>query len=136
MTPIRIEVVMPLITAIEFKCSRCAPLVNDLDARKRYLSDCENEYPEDWKQDIARLGDCLQKISEIYKHRVRIKVIDAQSPLGLWKQLRHRLSRTPAFVVDGRDVCVGWNIDRLEELVDARITEASRQIAARINQGS
>jgi len=66
MTPIRIEVVIPLITAIEFKCSRCGPLVNDLEARKRYLSDCENEYPEDWKRDAARLGDCLQKISEIY----------------------------------------------------------------------
>jgi len=134
MTPIQIEVVMPLITALEFRCVRCAPLVNDLDVRKNYLNDCESEYPEDWKQDLARLDDCLQKISETYKHRVRIQVIDAQSPLGLWKQLRHRLSETPAFVVDGKDVCVGWNIDRLEELVDARIDEASRQIAARTNR--
>jgi hypothetical protein len=134
MTPIRIEVVMPLITAIEFKCPRCATLVNDLDVRKHYLTDCENEYPEDWKRDVARLGDCLQQISETYKHRVKIKVIDAQSPLGLWKQLRHRLSKTPAFVVDGTDVCMGWDMDRLEELLDARINEASRQMAARINQ--
>jgi hypothetical protein len=135
MTPISIEVVMPLITALEFRCSRCAPLVSELDVHQHYLDDCENEYPEDWKQDLSKLSDCLRKISETYKHRVRIKIIDAQSPLGLWKQLRHRLSGAPAFVVDGKHACVGWDMDRLEELVDARIHEASRQIAARINQG-
>ncbi|MBI4963423.1 MAG: hypothetical protein HY913_09105 [Desulfomonile tiedjei] len=136
MTPIHIEVVVPLITALEFRCSRCGPIFEGLDVQKHYRDSCEDDYPEDWKQDLARLGDCLQKISETYKHRVRIKIIDAQSPLGLWKQLRHRVSGTPAFVVDGKDVCVGWNIDRLEELVDARIDEASRQIAARLHRGS
>lgn len=136
MTPIRIEVVIPLITALEFRCSRCGPIFDGLDVRKQYIMACEDEYPEDWKEDLARLGSCLQKLSETYKHRVRIKVIDAQSPLGLWKQIRHRVSGMPAFVVDGSDVCVGWDIERLEQLVDAKIHEASRQFEARLNPGS
>jgi hypothetical protein len=134
MRPISVEVIAPLITTMEFGCSKCGILFKQLDAHKNYHSSCKDEYPEDWKDEIAKLATCLKKMSEIYKHRIRIKLIDAQSPLGLWKQVRFRLFSMPAFIVDGKGACAGWDIDRLEQLIDARIHEASRELAARVNE--
>jgi hypothetical protein len=131
MRPIRVEVITPLLTTLEFGCSRCGILLQQVDAHKNFHSSIRDEYPEDWKRDAARLMENLARMSEIYKHRVRIRLIDAQSPLGLWKQIRHRLFGTPAFVVDGRSAGTGWDTERLEEAIDARIDEASREFAAR-----
>jgi hypothetical protein len=134
MRPISVEVIAPLITTMEFGCSKCGILFKQLDAHKDYHSSCKDEYPEDWKHDAAQLMEHLKKMSETYKHRIRIKLIDAQSPLGLWKQIRHRLFCMPAFIVDGKGACAGWDTDRVEQLIDARIHEASREIAARVTE--
>jgi hypothetical protein len=58
----------------------------------------------------------------LYRHRVRIRIIEAQSPLGIWKQLRHRVFKFPAFIVNKRRAYVGWNHEELESLIDAEVT--------------
>lgn len=134
MRPICVEVIAPLLTTMEFGCSRCGLLFKQVDAHKEYHASCKDEYPEDWKRDAAKLTECLKKMSELYKHRIRIKLIDAQSPLGLWKQIRHRLFGTPAFIVDGQGACTGLDTDRLEQLIDARIHEASQEFVAKFGE--
>lgn len=134
MKPICVEVVAPVLTTMEFGCSKCGLLFKQVDAHKDYHASCKDEYPEDWKRDAARLTEYLAKMLELYKHRVRIKLIDAHSPLGLWKQIRHRLRGTPSFIVDGQGICSGWDTDRLEQLIDTRIGEASQEMAARFGE--
>jgi hypothetical protein len=134
MRQIRVEVIAPLLTTMEFGCSKCGILFKQVDAHKNYHASCKDEYPEDWKRDAAELLENLTRMSELYKHRVRIQLIDAQSPLGLWKQIRHRVFGTPAFIVDGKGACAGWDRERLEHLIDARIDEASRELAARYGE--
>lgn len=129
MTPVEIEVVFPLLTSVSFTCRRCGPLMGQLDVNRSYQQDCSEEYPEDWKQNVEKLSLWIENASHLYKHRIQIRVIDAFSPLGLWKKIRHRLSDMPAFIVDNKSTHSGWDTDRLEKLIDERIREASASLA-------
>jgi hypothetical protein len=125
MTPVEIDVVFPLLTSEAFTCRKCAPLFDQLDIQKNYQQACCDEYPEDWKQDLQRLSQWIENATSLYKHRIRIRLIDAFSPLGIWKKIRHRLSEMPAFIVDHKSTLTGWNTDQLETLIDERIRETS-----------
>jgi hypothetical protein len=92
---------------------------------KNYQLACSDEYPEDWKQNVEKLSLWIENASHLYQHRIRIRIIDAFSPLGIWKKIRHRLSEMPAFIVDHKSIHMGWDTDRLETLIDQRIHEAS-----------
>jgi hypothetical protein len=85
---------------------------------------CTNEYPDDWKQAVDYLSKWIKELSHLYRHRISIRVIDAQTPLGIWKQIRHRLFRFPAFIVDKKLTYIGWDYTELEELIDTRIQNA------------
>lgn len=134
MTPINIEVVMPMLTSLEFGCSKCSPVFNQLDLQKDYRSSCTDEYPEDWRREAAAVVDALRGLSALYRHRIRFKLIDAQSPLGLWKQIRHRAFKVPTFIVDNKYVCCGCDQEKLESLIDRGIHEASVKIRAQVER--
>jgi hypothetical protein len=125
MTPVEIDIVFPLLVGEAFTCRKCAPLFDQLDIHKNYQQACSNEYPDDWKQDAQKLSQWIENASGLYKHRIQIRLIDAFSPLGIWKKIWHRLSEMPAFIVDNKSTHTGWNTDRLETLIDERIREAS-----------
>jgi hypothetical protein len=125
MTPVEIDIVFPLMVGEAFTCRKCTPLFDQLDIHKNYQQACSDEYPEDWKQDLQKLSQWIENASDLYKHRIQIRLIDAFSPLGIWKKIRHRLSGMPAFIVDHKSIHTGWNTDRLETLIDERIREAS-----------
>jgi hypothetical protein len=46
--------------------------------------------------------------------------------LGLWKQIRYRLFRFPAFIVDRKSTYIGWDYQELETLIDERIRHVGR----------
>ncbi len=123
MRPIEIEVISPMLTGIEFHCPKCSIVMEQVDASKQYRSDCRDDFPEEWHQDADRLADCLKNLSRLYKHRILIRMIDAHSPVGVWKQIRHRVFQYPAFIVDGKQTFTGWNSEVLESLIDRRIQE-------------
>jgi hypothetical protein len=122
--PIEIEIVIPTLTSLEVGCRRCTTLFAASGiVQDHHTSSCD-DYPEDWKADMDRISQWVAKASGLYKHRIRIRVIDAHSPLGMWKQIRHRLSGSPGFIVDGKRVCTGWDTDRVEAIIDEEIRAA------------
>ncbi len=129
MTPIEVEVLFPLVNTIEFGCTKCAPLFDHSGIPQEHRTKSSEEFPEEWKKDLARLDDWMTSATQLYKHRIRIRLIDAQSPLGIWKQIRHRLFKLPAFVVDKRAVHTGWDTGQLESIIDERIRQASVRLA-------
>lgn len=131
MNPIQVEVVFPLINTIEFGCKNCSLLFDRSGITQEHRLASSEEFPKEWKTDIARLHEWMASASGLYKHRIRIRLIDAQSPLGIWKQIRHRLFKLPAFVVDKKSVHTGWDTGRLEAIIDERIREASVRTDAR-----
>lgn len=76
-----------------------------------------NEYPEEFKAEYVRLCDWIRAASARYPGRLRIRLVDAQSPAGLWKTLRHRARTYPLFVLDGRPVAVGWPPTQVEAIL-------------------
>jgi hypothetical protein len=123
MNPINVEVVIPTLTALSFDCKACSLVTHQLKVHGEYIQDCNDDYPEEWKEENAKLFDCIKYLKEIYKHRIHFRIIDAQSPVGLWKQIIHRPSKLPAFIINKKDICVGWEMDQLELLIDERIKE-------------
>ena len=129
MTPIQIEVVFPLLTSLEFGCKNCSLIFGQSGLPQNYHRSSEDEYPEDWKEDVEKLHEWMASASKLYKHRISIRLIDAQSPLGIWKQIRHRFSKLPGFVVDREAVHIGWDTDRLESIIDERIKQDAERLA-------
>jgi hypothetical protein len=94
-----------------------------LGLNNKYRKASANEYPDDWKQAVVYLSQWIQEISSLYRHRILIRVIDAQSPLGFWKQIRYRLFRFPAFIVDKKSTYIGWDSQELETIIDEQIKD-------------
>jgi len=124
MDPILLEVVAPMLSTVEMNCRGCGFVFGYLGLKSKYRNACTNEYPEDWKWAVGYLSEWIREVSSLYQHRILIRVIDAQSPLGLWKQIRYKLFRFPAFIVDKKRTYIGWDFQQLESLIDERIHEA------------
>jgi hypothetical protein len=86
MDPVHLEVLAPMLSSVEMNCRGCGSVFGYLGLKDKYRNACVNEYPEDWKLAVGYLSEWIRQISSLYRHRIRIEVIDAQSPLGLWKQ--------------------------------------------------
>jgi hypothetical protein len=76
-----------------------------------------DEYPVDLKEEVAKLSDWIQDLTRLHKHRLFIKLIDVQSPLGIYKSLRHWIRKYPTFIVEGQETYTGWDKERLESLL-------------------
>ena len=76
-----------------------------------------DEYPLDLKEEYAKLSEWTQDLTRLYKHRLFIKLIDVQSPLGIYKSLRHWIRKYPTFIVEGQETYTGWDKGRLESLL-------------------
>jgi len=75
------------------------------------------EYPLDLKEEYLKLCDWIRELTRLHKDRLLIKLIDAQSILGFYKSLRHWLRKYPAFIVEGKGTYMGWDKNRLENLL-------------------
>lgn len=123
MTPIVVEIVTPMLTSLNLGCRACGVVTNRMGLKEKLHDSSCNEYPEHWKETGTRIAEWIREIDRLYKHRIRITLIDAQSPLGLWKQIRHRVFNLPAFIVDRTRTCTGWDTQQLESLIDERLRE-------------
>ena len=68
------------------------------------------EYPEDLKEQVVRLSDWIRELIQLYPNQIQVKVIDALSPLGLYKKLRYRIKEFP----------IDWTCDRDSRLSPTR----------------
>lgn len=124
MDAIMLEVIAPMLSTVEISSRGSDFIFGYVGLRGKYRDACTKEYPDEWKFAVGCLSEWIRDISYLYRHRVRIQVIDAQSPFGLWKQLRHRVFRFPAFIVDSKRTYIGWDSGELEALIDERIHQA------------
>ncbi len=121
MNAILLELVVPMLTCPEINFLGFNLRSGSLGFVSKYRNACVNEYPDDWKYAVDYLSEWIRELSNLYRHRIVIRVIDAQSPLGLWKQIRYRLFRFPAFIVDRKHTYIGWDYQELETLIDEQI---------------
>jgi hypothetical protein len=121
MTPVILEVVAPMLSSVEMGCRGCGLSRNAVGLKNQDRQAAKEGYPEDWKEAVEQLSTWISDISRLYRHRILIRVIDAQSPAGMWKQIRHRVFKFPAFIVNKKKTYIGWNPRELESFIDEEV---------------
>ena len=123
MKPILLEIVTKVISSYG-QCRRCKILFDEAGFDQKVHQKEIDEYPADLKEEYSKLSDWIRELTGLYKHRLSIKLIDVQSPLGIYKSLRYRIRTYPTFIVEGKETYVGWDKSRLEGLLDKYIKNA------------
>jgi len=123
MKPILLEIVTKVISSFG-QCRRCKILFDEAGFDQKFHQKEMDEYPADLKEEYTKLSDWIRELNRLYKHRLSIKLIDVQSPLGIYKSLRYRIRTYPTFIVEGKETYVGWDKGQLEGLLDKYIKNA------------
>ncbi len=121
MNPILIEVITPMFSNLEIGCRGCGMILDGLGLKGQDRKASTDEYPAEWRENIDLLGKWINEILSEHQNRVHVRLIDAQSPMGLWKQLRHWVFTYPAWILDHRAVYAGWDHHELESLIESRM---------------
>lgn len=119
--PIKVEVINLMLTVQTEECKNCRLIFEETDMKRKFANKEMNEYPEDVKEDVVRLSNWIRELARLYSHRIQIKVIDALSPLGLYKTVRHRIREFPTFIIDRRETYSGWDKEALGEILNMRL---------------
>lgn len=117
MRPVILEIVTRVITTFDH-CRHCELLFDEAGLDEKHHQKEMNEYPQDVKEEYLQLSNWVRELSGHYRDRLLIRVIDVQSGLGMYKSLRHRLRRYPAFIIAGKEVYTGWDRSELAGLLD------------------
>ena len=116
MRPIRLEIVTNVIIHYDY-WRRCEILFGEAGLNQKFHQREMDEYPLGLKEEYVKLSDWIRELTQLYKHRLFIKLIDVQSPLGIYKSLRHWIRKYPAFIVEGQETYTGWDKRQLESLL-------------------
>ena len=120
MKPILLEIVTKVVTFFDH-CRHCEVLFDQAGLDQKFHQKEMDEYPPDLKEEYAKLSDWIRELTRLYKHRLLIKLIDVQSPLGIYKSLRYRIRVYPTFIVERKETYTGWDKNQLESLLDKYI---------------
>ncbi len=105
-----------------FHCQHCELVWQQAGAGARlHQEQLESSLPQDMATEFADLSNWVRETVETYGGRVVFKVVDAASMEGLIKSVRYGARRYPAFIVDGRDKCVGSDLSQARRLIDAHV---------------
>ena len=129
MRPITVEVVSNVLTSYSV-CKNCELFFQESGVNEETNKEILEEYPVEFKEDFLKLSEWIRELKRLYKHRIHIELIDVQSPAGIYKSLIHRFRTYPAFIVEKKDVITGWDQEKLNDLIDARIKISRRQETA------
>ncbi len=108
-----LQVIMPIPTTFR-QCLSCEALSAEFvgESARREM---RQEYPAEFLAEFERLMDWIHELTRRFGPSLRVRVVDPQSPEGLWKCLRHGVRRYPTFLLPTGRKVVGWEQAALEE---------------------
>jgi hypothetical protein len=105
-----------------YHCQHCEIVWGHLGLGNRlHAEERKNALPEDLQAEYAAISDWVQGAFDRYGDRLRVKVVDAASIEGVYKALRYRARRFPAFIIDGQERLAGFDRDRLNAALASRL---------------
>ena len=113
---IRLEIITPLPTTLR-PCLSCERLMEAQLGDQVHL-EMLREYPPELREEAERLRLWVEDLLRRYGNELQVRLLDPQSLEGLWKCLRHRVRRYPAFIVQGRRRVNGWDRAALEQAME------------------
>ena len=116
--PLSVEVVAKMLGVQTEECKNCRLVFEEVGLKDKFHNQEINQYPDDIKEEVLRLSDWIRNLVRRYPHNVQFKIIDAVTPLGIYKMVRHRIRKLPGFIVAHRKTYSGWDTKRLEALIN------------------
>ncbi len=115
-----LDIVAPTLTYF-YHCAHCETALSAVGVGQLVHDQEINEYPEDLKEQYLQLCDWVRALAARHAGRLRVRIVDAQSPLGLWMALRHGARTFPLFVLDGRRIAAGGDLAGVTALLQERL---------------
>lgn len=113
-----------------YHCQHCEVLWGHMGLGDRIRADQRaSNLPPDLQAEYAAISHWVGEAFDRYGGRLSVKVIDAASIEGVWKALRYRSRRFPAFIIDEEERIPGFDRERLEAALAKRLAGNSRQAA-------
>lgn len=106
------------------QCGHCEIILGQAKLGAQTRQDNLEEYPSQLLEDHQRLSVWIKELFAIHGATIRIRLIDSQSPRGLWTVLRHGVRVYPSWVVAGRRRVEGWDRQALEEAIQAALQQS------------
>jgi hypothetical protein len=119
--PLRIEVISKMLGVQTEECKNCRLVFEEVGLKSKFHDQEINQYPDDIKEEVLRLSDWIRDLVRRYPNNVQFKIIDAMTPLGLYKMLRHRIRKFPGFIVQKSETYSGWDTEALEAIIDQHL---------------
>lgn len=109
--------VISLIPGLYDTCFSCEYVTDQVGLKDKRDQNVLDGYPEDLKEDYLFLSHWIRELSEKYRERILIRVIDAQSLLGVYKSIRYGVRRYPTFVINKKSKYTGKEKGKLDALL-------------------
>jgi hypothetical protein len=121
--PLLLEIVAHVLGSMNH-CSHCQVFIDGVGVGGQVKQADLDAYPQEFMAEWQRLSDWILALAERHAGQLVIKIIDAQSPQGLWKALRHGVRQYPTFIIEGEQYR-GWEAEadfsaRLQQLLAER----------------
>ena len=124
MQPLSVQVIAYAPTVFRH-CQHCEVAFEGMGIGQRiHRAAARDALPDDLAIEFQQVSDWVHAIVDRHGPRVAVNVIDAASIEGVWKSLRHRVRRYPAFIVGG-ETRIGHDYAALDALVDERLDVSS-----------
>ncbi len=121
--PLMVEIIAYAPTAY-YHCTHCEVAWREMGLSNNiHQEQTRSSLPDDLARDYQAVSDWVREVFRLHGDGVVVKVIDAASPEGLLKSLRHRVHRYPAVIVDHRM--------RFQTLAQTRALESAGEEIAR-----
>ncbi len=119
--PIRVEVLAKMLGVQTEECKNCRLVFEEAGLKSKFHNQEINQYPDEIKEEVLRLSDWIRDLVRRYPNNVQFKIIDAMTPLGIYKMLRHRIRKLPGFIIEHRKTYSGWDTRTLEALINQHL---------------
>jgi hypothetical protein len=119
--PLRVEVLSKMLSVQTEECKNCRLVFEEVGLKSKFHNQEINEYPDDIKDEVLRLSDWIRDLVRRFPNDVQFKIIDAMTPLGVYKILRHRIRKLPGFIIEHRKTYSGWDSKALEALINQHL---------------
>lgn len=118
--PLRVDVVSKMLGVQTEECKNCRLIFEEVGLKSKFHNQEINQYPDDIKEEVLRLSDWIRDLVQRYPQNVQFKIIDAMTPLGFYKMLRHRIRKFPSFIIQKRTYS-GWDTEALEAIIEQHL---------------
>jgi len=79
------------------------------------------EYPQDLIEEHQQLSTLVVELINRFRDGIVIHVIDPQSLPGIFKSIKYWVRKYPAFIIDEKELIVGWNRAALDSAIETRL---------------